>query len=245
MEENKDFEQWQSNSLPSQNLLAIQEHQRLKISSNLHDNITRDLAALKLLSQIFLPAPSQGGQEQQQKVAQWTELLDHCIDSVRELADMLHPPDFIQTDLEQTIAALCYNSEQRTGTAIRFRSTGLSRLCPITDYDIAINVYRVIQKALNNIDQHAAAKMIAIRMVAAGSSILVSIEDSGRGFHLAKVGERLNQTKHFGLLEMAERIRVLHGTFDIDTAPAKGTKILIEIPWKEMYGNGRHNNPHL
>lgn len=227
--------------LLSQKLLAIWEHERLKLSLDLHDTIARDLSALKLISQDLLATPSQGVHKPTQRMDQWTNLLDHCIDSVQDLANSLRPPDLSQTGLGQAVAALCHEVEQEIGTAIRFRSTGLSRLCPITDYDIAVNLYRVAQEALNNIKQHASAQKVQIRIVAAGSSILLSIEDDGRGFDLAEFRRRITHSNRFGLLEMEERIRVLDGTIDIRSTPGKGTKIFIEIPWQEMYGNERND----
>jgi len=88
------------------------------------------------------------------------------------------------------------------------------------------------------------AEKVQIRIVAAGSSILLSIEDDGRGFDLAEFRRRNTHSKRFGLLEMEERVRMLHGTIDIRSTPAKGTKIFIELPWQEMYGNGRNNYSH-
>ncbi len=245
MEANRETEGSQrEDCLHSQKLLAIWEHERLKLSLDLQGTIARDLSALKLISQDLLATPRQGGQKPTQRIDQWTNLLDHCIGSVQDLANSLRPPDLSQTGLGQAVAALCHEVEQEIGTAIQFRSTGLSRLCPITDYGIAVNLYRVAQEALNNIKRHASAQKVQIRIVAAGSSILLSIEDDGRGFDLTEFRRKITHSSRLGLLEMEERVRVLGGTINIRSTPGKGTKLFIEIPWQEMYGNERNDYSH-
>ena len=234
----------QDHCLQAQNLLALQEHERLKVSLNLQETIGRSLAALKVMGQNMSAMPKKKEETYRQTLAQWTSILDQCIDSVRALATSLQPPDLLQNDLQHAIEILSRKTEQRIGTNIDFRATGLARLCPVTDYSIAINLYRVVQEALRNIEAHAAAQHIEMRIIAAGSSILISIKDDGRGFDLGELTKETPQSNRFGLFGMRERVRALNGTIKIQSAPTQGTTIFIEVPWQEIYGGVHRDGGH-
>ena len=92
---------------------------------------------------------------------------------------------------------------------------------------VSINLYRIVQESLNNAFKYAQASKIDIRLVKTASGELqLSIEDNGVGMDVNAV----DQTTHFGLLGMRERVQALNGTFNIVASPNKGTKIHITVP---------------
>ncbi len=90
-----------------------------------------------------------------------------------------------------------------------------------------INIYRIIQEAMNNALKHSKAKAININLVLNKKGFLeLNFSDDGQGMDLKKV----DQTKNFGILGMQERIQSLNGSFELISKKNQGTQILISVP---------------
>jgi signal transduction histidine kinase len=110
------------------------------------------------------------------------------------------------------------------------------------EYETEINIYRLIQEALNNIKRHAGADRVTIRLVASSPVIVIRIKDNGKGFDVNDRRRRALKEKRMGLQSMVERVGLLAGKISIQSRPTKGTYILIEIPLKEK--NGGYQKEH-
>ena len=86
-------------------------------------------------------------------------------------------------------------------------------------------MYSLIQEALWNIKKHADANRVTLRLVASFPTIILRIEDDGKGFDLEKI-----ETKGFGMQNLAKRVSLLKGTLKIKSSIESGTKILVKIP---------------
>jgi signal transduction histidine kinase len=85
-------------------------------------------------------------------------------------------------------------------------------------------LFRVSQEALANILRHSGASHVFIRLFEEENGITFSVADDGKGFDL------FTQKRGFGLMNMKERIEIIGGQFEIETAPHKGTKIEVWLP---------------
>ena len=93
---------------------------------------------------------------------------------------------------------------------------------------VNINVYRIIQEAMNNVVKHASASTIKISLLKTKDSLKIECIDDGKGFDL----KILKKTKQFGLVGIKERTQSLNGNFDIKSSANNGTHITIVIPTK-------------
>ena len=92
---------------------------------------------------------------------------------------------------------------------------------------VSINLYRIVQESLNNALKYAQATKIDIKLTkSATGELQLSIKDNGIGMDV----DAVDQTTHFGLLGMRERVQALNGTFNIDALPNQGTTINIHVP---------------
>ena len=91
---------------------------------------------------------------------------------------------------------------------------------------ININIYRVIQEAMNNCFKHANAKNITISLNHTKKDLKLNFTDDGIGFDT----KLLNKTKQFGLIGMQERVKALNGNISIKSVKREGTSINISIP---------------
>jgi signal transduction histidine kinase len=119
--------------------------------------------------------------------------------------------------------------------------TDLQRLSP----EIETALFRVMQEAIHNIGRHAAARNVEIRLELEDHTAIISIKDDGIGFDLtelslttlrdleSKDASLSNNARGLGISGMQERIKLLGGELDIDTAPGSGTHIYIRVPLQE------------
>jgi len=103
----------------------------------------------------------------------------------------------------------------------------LSALC---DASIGIALYRIVQEGLSNISKHAQATRALIKLAQRQNGLTLDIEDNGKGFILEKLKPPHAAGHQLGLLNMKERAELLGGTFQVESARQKGTRIHVEIP---------------
>ena len=96
--------------------------------------------------------------------------------------------------------------------------------------DTEINLYRIVQEALHNVTKHSGANQVVIRLIASFPTIILRIEDNGKGFDMKKRLERSFAEKRMGVRSMEERASLLQGKIEIRSQEGKGTKIMVEIP---------------
>ena len=215
----------------TQQLMKAQESERQMISRELHDCIGQDLSTLKigigtlLDNQPVIPAKIK------QKVSQFSQILQETIMAVRDLAYTLRPASLDQLGLVKTVFQHCEDYSEKTGMTVDFVSAGMDDLR--LDFDTEINLYRLIQEGLSNIRKHADANHVIIRLIASFPTIILRIEDNGKGFEVKQRLVTAQNEKRMGLRSMEERISLLGGKMGIHSRPSEGTKIVVEVPYKE------------
>jgi PAS domain S-box-containing protein len=215
----------------SQQLMKAQEIERQRLSCDLHDNLAQDLSSIKIgLDTLFDDQPA-GAAEKRQRASVLSEMIKRAIMDVRNLAYDLRPGDLDQLGLAQTVRRYCEEFSARSGLEIEFLSVGMDDL--ELDFDTEIALYRLIQEGLANIQKHADASKVTIRLVTSFPNIILRIEDNGKGFNVKKRLHEALEEKRMGLRSMQQRVALLNGKIEIKSHPGKGTKILVEVPYRE------------
>jgi PAS domain S-box-containing protein len=215
----------------TQELIRAQEDERQKISRELHDRVAQDISTAKIACETLFDARTAVSPEIHQKISELCRTLQGSITAVRDLSYDLRPPSLDQLGLVRTVFEYCEDFAEKNNVSVDFYSAGIDDLS--LDFDIEINLYRIIQEGLNNIKKHADASHVTIRLVASFPNIIVRIEDDGKGFDMKERLARAWHEKHMGLSGMEERVSLLQGKMGIESRPMQGTKILIEVPCKE------------
>ncbi len=214
----------------SQEQIKIQESERHRIARDLHDNVAQDISTSKILTETLLDNQPNVPNEIRQKVLEMSILLQKSIKSVRDLAYDLRPSALDQLGLVQTVYQYCEDYSEQNDVNVDFFSAGMDKIQ--LHFDTEINLFRLIQEGLNNIKKHADADQITIRLVASSPNIILRIEDNGKGFDVeGSLIKALNE-KRMGLKSMEERVSLLKGNIKIQSRLMKGTKIFIEVPYK-------------
>ncbi|MCF8143338.1 MAG: PAS domain-containing protein [Deltaproteobacteria bacterium] len=218
----------------SQQLLKAQENERERISQYLHDHVGQELSLIKIGCETLLDGYPDVAPEVGHRLARLSKTVQGTITAVRGLAYDLRPPGLDQLGLAQAVFQLCEDFSENSGLKVDFQAAGMDDLK--MDPDIEINLYRLFQEALNNIEKHADADHVMIRMVASHPNIILCIEDDGKGFDVEGSLLRASSEKRMGLGSMEERVSLLDGNLRIRSRLMGGTKIRIEIPLKEKSG---------
>ncbi len=212
----------------TQELMLVQEKERRRISCELHDTVSQDLSALKMMCVSLSNSHPELSADTRQRVLEISEILAATIGSVRDLAYDLRPPALDALGLVRTIFMHCEDFSQRTGMNVDFSCVGMERLR--LDPDIQINLFRLIQEGLNNVTKHADANQVFVRLVASFPDIILRIEDDGKGFDVQSRLATTHHDKRMGLRNMEERAALLGGNMRVESRPMQGTKITVKVP---------------
>ena len=212
-------------------VLKTQEQEKQRLAFDLHDNVAQELSTLKIYCAGFLAEWPDAPKAVTDKLEFMAESFKRCINTVRELSYDLRPPGLTQLGLAQTITQLCDEFRTATGIKVDFLATGFEGVEP--EYNVAINCYRIIQEALNNIKKHAKANRVEIRLLESFPVIILRIKDDGIGFDVAARAVEVVSERRMGLKNMEKRAILLNGLTTIESYPGKGTKIFVELPYAE------------
>ncbi len=213
--------------------IDAQEAERKRIASEIHDSIMQSLVGT-----IYkLKALERGAQQNStngliKEIRHLEEELSRNVEELRALLLGLTPPALEELGL---IAALReYVSVFNAKTGIKV-DLNLPENVPNISKTAKINVYRIIQEALNNVEKHSKAAKVSLSIENPnGGDLKITISDDGAGF---KPMSREEKLRSLGIATMRERAELLGGTLQIESEPGKGTKVQLLLP-KEVFTEG-------
>ncbi len=124
--------------------------------------------------------------------------------------------------LELALRTLAAETSQRAGLELTWQ---VQSPLPKLSANVEQGIYRIAQEALENIVRHSAARSICLDCTTQPESLVLSIEDDGKGF----AHEALEDNQHFGLRGMQERARMMNSELDISSQPGQGTKLQLKV----------------
>lgn len=205
-------------SLSSQ-ALALQAAERRAISRDLHDSGGQALTAIRINIQLIKEAA--GNPQKVESIAARTlKLADVTLEEIRRVVDRLGPSILDEVGLSAAVERYCDDFSERSGVEVKHH-------VQLQEMDKAVEgaVYRMVQELLTNISRHAEATEAECVLVSDGSTLRLSVEDDGKGFD---VEEALTRGRR-GLSGLRERVELLGGDLEIDSAPGRGTSVHIEV----------------
>jgi signal transduction histidine kinase len=210
----------------SARLSEVEEAERKRLASDLHDKVGQNLTALNLNLNI-LRSLLTGDQEI--RAHTWLQdsflLVEKISQQIRDVTVELRPPMLDEYGLR---AALRWHAEQfsaRTGIAVQI--TGEDILAS-PGQAVEMALYRIAQEALNNISRHSQASQTTILIERNDGKTRLKIDDDGIGFDPAAVYQA-GKPGHWGLQIMRERADAIGGSLTIDSSPGKGARITVEV----------------
>jgi len=202
------------------------EQERGRWARELHDETLQDLGAMKLMHEGALRLGDEQTMRRSLELAS-AQIAD-SIASLESLIQELRPPTLDLLGVAAAVEALIDRMQNRSETKFTaFIDLGHERgeFATRLDPRLEATIYRAVQEALNNSVKHADAAAASVSIVERDEEVTIFIEDDGKGFSPSGgAGER------FGLHGMRERVGLVGGELDIDSAPGKGTRVDIHVP---------------
>ena len=212
----------------SRQLILGHEDERRMISRELHDGVGQDLVTVKIGLDELGRSYSDACPGIPEKIAALSRLTGKAIADIRDMAYEQHPLGLEQFGFAQTIVQHVNEFSEKTGIIVDLSLAGLDDLALGGETDI--NLFRLIQEGLRNIQKHAQAKRVAVKVVKSFSGIILRIEDDGLGFDpVLRMASAIGE-KRMGMRSMLERATLLGGTMRIRSRLGQGTRILVELP---------------
>ena len=210
-------------------LEEAQEIERRQIAAELHDRVGQNLTALNLnLTSIHNKLSPESDGSIQQRLADSLELVEETTRQVRNVMAELNPPLLEEYGLFPALH--WYGEKFSARTGIRVTVSG-DEYHPRPPHRMEINLYRIVQEALNNVARHAMASQVSITCKASKSSLRLSLADDGVGFDPSEMNAGDEQPR-WGLLTMRERAASIGGRLQIHSIPGEGTELVVEVKRK-------------
>jgi signal transduction histidine kinase len=206
--------------------VQAQEDERAGLALTLHDNITQLLCAIQIRTQTLLDKLPPNGPATKREATKLRDLVGIAAEEVETISRQLRPGVLEMLGLAAVLRDTGAAFAERTGVGIQLEGVLFTERLPAA---IELALYRIYQIALNNVELHAHARNVSLRLEAVGDFIQLSIKDDGIGFESgAPISGRLSSG--LGLLRMRERATSVGGSLKIESACNAGTEIEVRIP---------------
>ena len=204
-------------------LITAEESERRRIALLLHDDLSQNIAAMGVaISRLKRKPPATNGlmaEELDRLGTQTNELTTQ----IRKLSHQLHP-DVLEhvglvAALESEIAEYGHNEKIK----VDFRAETKSENIPL---DVSVCLYRVAIEALRNVSRHSGARSASVALTEDSDCFTLEVSDFGQGFDV----ERVKRGSGLGLISAEERVKLLQGSFLVQSKPEGGTILTARIP---------------
>jgi signal transduction histidine kinase len=203
--------------------VAALEEERSRVARDLHDDVSQQIAVLShRLETIQESLPDVVDPGLVSATEAVGDGLRDLADTVRALAHRMHPSVLDHLGLGPALESLARETATATELEIRVEVAPEPQLEPPQ----ALAFYRVAQEALHNVQKHAQAARVLVRMSQSDRSTILEVSDDGAGF----LPQAAAQPGGLGLLSMRERIRQAGGELSIASSPGKGTLVVAWVP---------------
>ena len=207
----------------TQRVLDTQEEERGRVARELHDGISQVLVGVRFKLELARRLSLRGDAGAAGAAAEAAEGLQEAIGEVRRISHDLRPGVLDDLGLGPALKALCDGFAARTGLAVAFQTEVFrNRL----DLDAKTALYRVAQEALTNVERHAGARSVAMRLHGHRAGATLRIEDDGVGLE--------TRARGLGLRNMAERIEQLDGRLSVGPRAGGGTVVEATVPLSHL-----------
>lgn len=201
-------------------LVSAREEERALVARELHDDVIQRLALMSMeLGRVELAGPATQQTERLRAVRQELRRLS---DDMHSLSHQMHPSVLDDVGLAQALRSECQRRCRQSGIDI---SLDIGPL-PVVGRDAALCLFRVFQEALNNVSRHARSRSASVVLRQADDGLRLVVHDEGVGFD----PRRPKQGSGLGLVSMSERLRLVNGTFEVDSGPGRGTAVIAWVP---------------
>jgi PAS domain S-box-containing protein len=208
-------------------IIEAQEAERLRVARELHDGVNQVLASAKMRLCKVEAITSALPPAAREILARCHRLVVEALEENRRIAHNLRPSDLDELGLSTACQNFCKEFRSRTNLTVTCSAPRLrQRLAAMVE----LNLFRIVQEAVNNVEKHAHAKTVRVRLFKKGDSMMLQIRDDGRGFDSRESKAGKGKWHGNGLPNMQQRAVSLGGACEVHSVPNQGTVITVRVP---------------
>ncbi len=206
-------------------IMLVEERERRRIASELHDQIGQNLALCKLKIAALEKDP--GCDACKDELAAVRRLLEGSIQDARSLIFDLSPPILYELGFSAALEWLAERLQEQFRIPVEFenRSRDLE-LQP----DRQVILFQVVRELLMNVGKHSRASQAKIILSREHESLQIQVNDDGLGFDATEVFTPAKRQSGFGFFSVRERLKYFNGTIEVKSKPGQGTQIVLTLP---------------
>lgn len=203
-------------------LLAISEREQYRIGRELHDGAMQDLTAIAFMGDMLVDDLEGISHENAEKIQGIMAMVESTRNQIRNLSKGLAPINLEKIGLLSALQELATQVEQRYHiTCIFHCDTEIE----IPNQQVALNLYRIAQEAVNNSIKHSESSFVLISLSEVDGVLELMVEDDGNGFDAVK-----SKREGMGMSIMQYRSNITRSDLSIESNPGRGTRILCRLP---------------
>lgn len=197
--------------------LSAEQRERKALAEALHDHAIQNLLSAR--HELEEAGEAQTHVALDRADAALTETLAQLREAVYEL----HPYVLEEAGLEAAVRSVARQAAYRAGFELRLdvRSDNAHPREQL--------ILSAAREVLTNVERHAEAKRVSVRLAEVDEELQLVVEDDGRGFPPERLAERLAEG-HVGIASQRVRIEAAGGQMEVDSAPGEGTRVEIRVP---------------
>jgi two-component system sensor histidine kinase DegS len=204
-------------------LVNAQETERQRLSRQMHDGPAQALSNFILQTEIAMRLMDVDAIQARDELNSLKASAMGTFQKVRNFIFELRPMMLDDLGLAPTVRRYADAFKEQAGLDINVTITGHERR--LEPY-LEVMLFRAIQELLGNAARHSQASLVKVTLDLGEDRVRVSVDDNGKGFD----PDSLQQSNSLGLKLIRERTEMLGGSFEIDSAAGKGTRILFAVP---------------
>ena len=210
-------------------LQRVREEDRAHFARELHDQLGQNLAALRIGFNGLADYLTTTDPVVTSRLDMINQVINRTVDATRLICEELRPGMLDDLGFEAAVSSYARDFTRQFGVPCDLL---LDREDYGLDKPMSTSLFRIIQESLTNIARHAQATQAMVALQAGEDGLLLTIADDGRGMAAELTGERRStvERRTYGMLGMRERVNMLGGRIEIDSAPGRGTHIEVSIP---------------
>lgn len=205
-------------------LTLAEQRERRRLAEMLHDNLQQLLVGAKFR---LTRLGRTGDAEVRRASDEVQDLLDESIECSRTLTGELSPPILHQAGLSPALGWLVVWMQQRHALAVELQTDESAE--PRSE-EVRVLLFQSARELLFNVVKHAKVNKARMRLRRAGEQIELAVSDDGVGFDPSAVIPRAGRPGGFGLFSIRERLDLLGGRLEIDSAPGGGSRFRMLVP---------------
>jgi two-component system, NarL family, sensor kinase len=206
-------------------ILTVSEEERTKMAADLHDGPVQRLASVSLAAHRLHQKLRRGDIDGAHRIAdEMAAGISEQVEGLRAMMADLRPPALQSLGLREALRD-CVELAEREGNLECELECEID--APISP-EVETVLYRVSQESLTNVVKHSGARHATVRVHTVNGQVRLEVADDGRGF--VSVRREGKPGDHFGLLAMRERVTGAGGTWELESRPGQGTRIVATVP---------------